>query len=348
MKSDAARAPFIACLGAAALFGASTPASKLALGPLEPLVLAGLLYLGAALAVLPFSRRGGSPQARRRPQSLRRMAGVALFGGILGPALMLWGLRLAPAASVSLWLNLETVGTALLGWLFFKEHMDGRTWLSVGLVTTSSVALAAPEGFGLALPALLLTGAALCWGLDNNLTAVIDGFTPEQSTLVKGLVAGAVNLGLGLALGGALPSVTVVLGALLIGALGYGASLVLYVRGAQLLGATRSQMIFSTAPLWGVGLAWGFLGEPILMSQLLAAGLLAAALWLTLREDHAHPHHHPAEVHTHWHTHGDGHHDHTHVGLPTWVWHSHEHGHEAVSHEHVHRPDLHHRHVHGG
>jgi drug/metabolite transporter (DMT)-like permease len=38
-------------LGAAALFGASTPAAKLLLRDLSPLMLSALLYLGAAIAL---------------------------------------------------------------------------------------------------------------------------------------------------------------------------------------------------------------------------------------------------------------------------------------------------------
>jgi drug/metabolite transporter (DMT)-like permease len=110
---------------------------------------------------------------------------------------------------------------------------------------------------------LLIASACACWGLDNNLTALIDGFTPAQCTLVKGLVAGAFNFGLGLRFGGGPPSATLVAGALVVGAFGYGLSLVLYIAGAQQLGAARSQMIFSTAPFWGVAISWALLSEPM-------------------------------------------------------------------------------------
>lgn len=347
MTRSADRAvPIAWCLLSAALFGASTPASKLLLDGIGPLTLAGLLYLGAALATLPFARRGGSAVRRRDPRNVRRLAGAVLFGGVLGPVALLVGLRTSPSASVSLWLNLETTATALLAWAFFKENLGPRGWAANGLVVVAGVLLAAPDGFTVAPAALLVVVACVCWGIDNNLTAVIDGYTPEQTTLAKGAGAGAVNLTLGLWLEGALPGVTGVIGGLIVGALAYGASIVLYIRGAQQLGATRSQMLFATAPFLGVGAAWLVLGEPVLGVQVAAGLLMACALAVLLADHHAHEHVHPAQVHTHAHRHDDGHHDHEHPDLPAEVWHTHEHAHERVVHRHPHVPDLHHRHAH--
>lgn len=338
--------PLVACITAAVLFGVSSPASKALLASLSPLTLAGLLYLGAAVGVFPFALRGGSATARRSRKNVARLGGVALFGGALGPVLLLMGLSQAPAASVSLWLNLETPATALLGWLFFREHLDKRVVVAVILVTIASALLAGASGAALVPAALLVAGGCLCWGLDNNLSASIDGFTPAQSTLAKGLAAGTVNLALGFAVGAPLPRALDVGAALLLGSLAYGASIVLYVRAAQQLGAVRSQLVFSSAPFFGVLVAWVALREPVLATQLAAAALMLAAIALLHRERHAHEHTHEAMTHTHWHRHDDGHH-HDHVHDPPVVGgHVHEHVHEATTHAHVHRPDLHHRHTH--
>lgn len=331
-------APALWCLLAAALFGASTPVSKALLGDLGPLSLAGLLYLGAALATAPFARgdwdRG----------ELRRLLGAVVFGGVLGPVLVLMGLRAAPAGSVALWLNLEAPATALLGAMFFREHMGARALGAAALTWIASVLLAAPSGWSAAGPALLVALGCLAWGLDNNLTAVIERLTPAQTTFAKGLVAGGVNLGLGLWLEGTPGAAGPVIGAIGLGTLAYGASIVLYVAGAQQLGATRAQMIFATAPFWGVLLAW--LGEPVLAEQVVAGALMALALALVYGERHAHVHMHVQVRHRHWHRHDDGHHEHEHSDGPASGWHSHEHEHAPVTHAHPHRPDLHHRHAH--
>lgn len=337
--------PLLWCLLAAALFGASTPAAKLLTAAMGPLLLSGILYLGAALAVCPWvvggARRVASDRANRW-----RLAGAVVFGGMLGPVCLLTALRVANAGSVSLWLNLETVATAVLARAFFKEHLAPRTWTAVGLVVLASVLLApgTPAG-GVAVVWVGL--ACLAWGLDNNLTALIDTYSPAQITFAKGSVAGVVNLSLGMLFDPASLTWSAAGMGLLVGALGYGASLLLYVAGAQHLGATRSQLLFSSAPLWGLGLAWLALGEPVLAAQLTAVPLMALAMWLWHRERHEHPHTHAALTHRHWHRHDDGHHQHSHeAAVLPGAWHSHEHTHEQLEHEHAHRPDLHHRHEH--
>jgi drug/metabolite transporter (DMT)-like permease len=341
-EGERSAAPILWCVIAAALFGASTPASKPLVSQLGPLLLSGILYLGAALAVAPWALRDLRRLRAVHGPSLARLLGAVAFGGVVGPVLLLSGLALAPAGSVSLWLNLETVATAVLAWLFFREHIGVSTWLAVGLIVAASVLLwpGIPQG---GIAAALVGLACVAWGLDNNLTAVIDRFTPAQITFAKGLVGGFINIGLGLAFSPGSPTVPAVGFALLIGALGYGASLLLYIAGAQHLGATRSQLVFSTAPLWGLALAWVALGEPVQPAQLAAAGLMGVAIWLWKGERHSHAHAHRRVTHSHRHRHDD-HHEHEHIDTG---WHSHEHTHEPIEHEHVHRPDLHHRHSHG-
>ena len=339
---------FASALAAAALFGASTPLCKPLVAQLGATTLAGLLYLGAALALAPLALRDGLAPFAQRGVNLARLAGVVAFGGALAPVLLLAALERAAAGSVALWLNLEVVATALLARAFFHEHLGARGALAILLVCGASVLLALPaHAQGAPASALFLVlGACVCWALDNNWTSRIDSFTPAQSTFAKGLVAGSVNLGLGLA--GASPFTLATAGrALALGAVCYGLSLVLLVAAAQRLGAARSQLAFATASLWGVALAWGLLGEPVLPVQLAAAALMALALVLLAREAHGHWHHHDAVRHRHWHRHDDGHHAHEHPeGRAPRRGHSHEHSHLAQAHAHPHAPDLHHRHSH--
>jgi len=213
-------------------------------------------------------------------------------------------------------------------------------------VVAAGVWLSFPEQMALNPGAIWVLLACFCWGIDNHVTAVIDGYTPTQTTCVKGLVAGGFNAGLAFSLSQSWGDSTVVLGGLAIGVLCYGASMVLYVAGAQQLGATRAQMIFASAPYWGLVAAWLVVGEPILMAQLGGTVLMVVALFVLHREKHAHPHVHPAIQHIHWHRHGDGHHDHDHSGLQRgfFGWHIHLHEHEEQEHDHPHGSDLHHRH----
>ena len=333
----------------AALFGVATPASKMLLEELTPFQLAGLLYLGAALAVAPIALRQGGLMAPIHADTKTRMRllGAVVFGGILGPLALLFGLRLAQAASVSLWLNLELAATAALGVWIFHDHLGRRGWLGVAAALLASALLAwDPNAAGLAAGGLVLV-ACLCWGMDNHLTALIDGISPSQSTLWKGLVAGSVNLAIGVWLQPFSTGAPELLAALLVGALSYGASIVLYIHAAQNLGATRAQVLFACAPLFGVALSVVALGEPLTLIHVLAAPLFAIGVGFLLLENHAHDHVHDAISHDHTHRHDDAHHTHEHDGLPATIRHTHLHDHDATRHRHPHWPDLHHRHAHG-
>src|SRR2546425_11289909 len=112
-------------LAAALLFGASTPVAKILLGQVDPILLAGLLYLGSGsgLALWWWLRfrfqRGDSPEASLQLSDLPWLAGAILAGGIVGPVLLMVGLTLTPASSASLLLNLEGVFTAVVAWFVF-------------------------------------------------------------------------------------------------------------------------------------------------------------------------------------------------------------------------------------
>jgi drug/metabolite transporter (DMT)-like permease len=263
---------------------------------------------------------------------------------------LLLSLEAATASSVSLWLNLETVGTAVLAWLFFKEDMGVRAWIATALVVSGGLLLALPFEAASMAALAWIAAAALCWGLDNNVTSLIDGLTPAQSTLVKGIVAGSVNLGLGLSIEGPLDlgpeGVQLLLASLAVGGLGYGLSIALYVRSAQHLGATRSQLIFAAAPFLGLVLSWFIVGEEIRLVHLVAGAGMAVGITLMMKAKHSHHHVHESMVHTHSHRHDDGHHNHEHPGQDPSHRHTHEHEHEPMEHDHIHRPDLHHRHDH--
>jgi drug/metabolite transporter (DMT)-like permease len=340
--------PFILALIAAALFGAATPLSKSLLANLGPFQLSGLLYLGAAAGVAPLViGRGQLTAPWRMPSRTQRLLwGAILFGGVLGPVLLLFGLRLAAAASVSIWLNLEAVATALLGFFVFHDRLGRNGWIGALGILLSALLLTWGEGAAGWQAGLLVALACTCWGLDNHLTALIDGITPAQSTFWKGLLAGLANLGIGFFVEPWGASGMQVGLALLTGVFAYGISITLYIGAAQALGATRSQLVFSTAPYFGIALSVLLLGESISPQQWAAALLVGISVVLLTIEWHSHDHDHPVFEHEHWHEHGEGHHDHRHGGEPAPKGHSHPHNHPPLIHAHHHWPDLHHRHEH--
>ena len=330
----------------ALLFGASTPASKVLLTSLAPFQLAGLLYLGAAIAMAPrvvLERRRGTRMVFDRANALR-LGGAVLFGGLLGPVLLLSALRLTLASSVSLLLNLEMVATAVLGAALFREHLGRSGWLGVAGVAAAGAILAGGGSWPGVLAALLVAAACVCWGLDNHLTALIDGITPARSTLVKGAVAGATNLAIGIA-NDPLTAAPEPIGlALLVGGVCYGASIALYIASSHELGATRAQAVFATAPFVGAVLSFALLNEPIGLAHAAAALLLLPSVASLFWSQHTHSHVHEPLEHIHSHHHEDGHHLHDHPSWPAGARHVHAHRHERLVHAHPHWPDVHHRH----
>ncbi len=335
--------PFLLATAAAALFGAASPLCKALLTDSGPFILAGLLYVGAALAAASGSA-GLSGVLKMSGANKLRLAGAVAAGGIAGPALLMIALKSAPAASISLWLNLELPATALLGFLVFKDALGRLGFLGAALALLASAMLS--WTWEASLSCGLVALACLCWGLDNHLTALIDQLSPKQTTFIKGAVSGSFNIAAGAMLAETFPGAAHALEAVLIGALCYGLSMILYVHSAQRLGATRSQMLFSSAPLFGVALAVALLGESFGLKELAAALLYILAALLLLVERHAHVHTHEAAEHTHSHRHDDGHHQHSHPETPASTRHSHCHRHEPITHFGAHLPDMHHRHTH--
>lgn len=340
--------PLATALLAALLFGAAAPASKALLQALPTFQLAGLLYLGAAIGVIPLlikQRKFSFPWDLDRKTAYRLLGAIGL-GGVLGPLLLLFGLSLASAASVSLWLNLELIATVILGFLIFRDELHFAGWsASLGIVAAATL-LSFSEGHAGIKAGLLVGAACFCWGLDNHFTALITAITPAQTTFWKGMVAGIVNLSIGTQLDPYAATFQLTTAAILVGIFSYGFSLVLYIASAQKLGAARSQIIFSSSPFFGVILAALFLTESIYPAQVIAMVIIVISLALLFFEKHHHLHHHQAIAHEHWHHHDDGHHDHSFPGMPRPIYDSHRHEHRATSHAHQHWPDPQHRHGH--
>jgi drug/metabolite transporter (DMT)-like permease len=336
---------------AAALFGGSTPFVKLLIGETSPLVLAGLLYLGSGLGLATTRLlRDRAWQASGLSRSdWPWFAGAIGFGGILGPFLLVLGLTSTGAGTASLLLNLEAVLTAGLAWVVFKEHADRRVVAGMTLIVAGGVALSWPSGeagVGELSGPLAIMGACLCWAIDNNLTRKVSASDALFIAGAKGLVAGAVSLGLALGLGHALPAWPQAGVTMLVGLLGYGLSLVFFVRALRELGTSRTGAYFSTAPFVGAALSILLLGEAMPPPFWVAAVLMGLGVWLHLGERHGHEHTHESMMHGHEHTH-DEHHQHVH----DFPWdgrepHSHPHAHPPLRHSHGHFPDIHHRHRH--
>jgi drug/metabolite transporter (DMT)-like permease len=351
---QSARWRAIGCaLASAALFGASTPLAKLLLGATTPLVLASVLYLGSGIGLLGWLglRRmlGRPPGGRLAPRSDYPWLGAAIAaGGVVAPVLLVFGLVRTEAATASLLLNLESVLTAAIAWVAFRENVDRRVFVGMMAIVAGGLLLSwqeVPRGGGVAGP-LFIAAACLAWALDNNFTRRVSGGDAVTIACLKGLIAGSVNLALAFGLGAPLPPANVLAAAGLVGFFGYGVSLVLFIVALRHLGAARTGAYFSVAPFFGAVLALALLGDQTTVFFWTAAVLMALGVWLHVSERHEHSHVHEPMEHSHLHVH-DAHHQHEHVpGSDEREPHTHRHRHGRLQHAHPHYPDLHHRHGH--
>ncbi|TAL76509.1 MAG: DMT family transporter [Burkholderiaceae bacterium] len=339
-----------AALGAALLFGASTPFAKQLVGSMPPVLLAGLLYLGSGVGLWAFRI------LRKRTLDVPHMTGREWFwlfgaiisGGILGPVLLMLGLTYTSASQASLLLNLEAVLTAILAWVVFRENANRRIVIGMFLIVAGGVLLALPQNgiltSGGTLGNLAVAGACLCWALDNNLTRKVSATDATFLAGTKGLVAGVTNTGIAFALGYSPSAWPLTVESMAVGLAGYGVSLVLFVLALRGLGAARTGAYFSTAPFVGAAIAIMGYGESTSTAFWIAAMLMAAGVWLHLTERHDHMHTHEPLHHNHSHVH-DEHHQHRHaVPWDGTEPHTHLHQHEAITHRHPHYPDIHHQH----
>jgi drug/metabolite transporter (DMT)-like permease len=353
MKVDDRTRGIMAALLAAALFGASTPFSKLLLGRIDPLLLAGLLYLGSGVGLAGgiglrrlLGKNNNEVGLQRPDWPWLGLAVVA--GGIVAPILLLFGLRVTPASSASLLLNLEGVLTALLAWFVFKENFDRRIFVGMATILAGGVLLSWQWRVALGVPwgSLGICGACLCWAIDNNLTRKVSAANPMHVAAIKGLVAGAVNVALAIATGATIPGTPEIVAAGIVGLLSYGVSLTGFVLALRHIGTARTGAYFSTAPFIGAVLSLIILHEQPSALFWVAGSLMAVGVWLHLTERHAHSHRHQAMTHEHLHSH-DEHHQHVHQPTdPPGEPHSHVHHHPELTHTHPHYPDIHHRHRH--
>jgi drug/metabolite transporter (DMT)-like permease len=345
-------------LMAALLFGVSAPLAKILLGQTSPWLLAALLYLGSGLGLWVVRRLQGAAPVHLTRRDWGWLAGAILTGGVAGPVLLMTGLAGMSASQSSLLLNAESVLTAVLAWVVFKESVDRRIALGMAAIVAGALVLSWP-GAGPAAeqakvahnsalwPSLAVLGACLAWAVDNNLTRKVALNDAGFIAMTKGLSAGATNLALALALGATWPDWHITASAAVLGFLSYGASLTLFVLALRHLGASRTGAYFSVAPFFGALVSVLLLHEPVTVQLLAAAGLMAIGVWLHLSEDHVHEHHHEPMEHEHEHVHDEHHqHDHDGVDAQPGVPHRHPHRHRPLTHRHAHFPDAHHRHGH--
>lgn len=334
---------------AAALYAVNVPFSKILLQHAAPTMMAAFLYLGAGLGLLACRlagrRLGRAPAAPPLTKKELPYTAAMVVLDIAAPILLLLGVERTTSANVSLLNNFEIVVTALIALAVFGEALSRRLWAAIGLVTLAS-AILGWEGGGLVFNqgSLLVLGACVCWGLENNCTKMLSEKSPTEIVTIKGCFSGVGSLTVALLLGERLPPAGWLPVILLLGFVSYGLSISLYIMAQKELGAAKTSAYYSIAPFLGVAFSMLLLGERPGARFYAALVIMAASTWLMVRDSiklqhthahvhvHSHPHQHGGLVHTHPHEHT---HSHLHVHLEDAESHLHAHR-ELAGHDHSH------------
>jgi len=278
-------------IAAAMLFGLNAPFSKLLLKQVAPELMAALLYIGTGLgmSVLFLATARNEQQIREKNLDWADMPWLAgmIVLDIAAPILLMLGLSSVSAEATSLLVNFEIVATMLVALIIFKEKVSLRLWVAITLVVLASLLLSVQGNLSslkLSTGALLILGATLCWGFENNITRRLSGKNPIQIVVVKGFGSGFGALlvafisrqtqgtGLGIVL------------AMLLGFVAYGLSIYFYIRAQRELGAAKTSAFYSTAPFFGVLISLILFRDLPSVQFWVALGIMVIATGLTAKD----------------------------------------------------------------
>ncbi len=326
----------IYAIAAACFYALNVPCSKILLSELSPVFLAGLLYLGAGTGVgimYLFHFRKEDKSERLNKSDLPYTIGMVLLD-IIAPILLMLGVKYGTSGNASLLGNFEIVATTLIAMLIFKEKVTWRLWTAILLITASSIILTfeSTDGMNFSVGSLLVLGATLCWGLENNCTRKISEKSTYQIVTIKGLGSGIGSLALSFITGETKFILKYIPFALLLGFVAYGLSIFTYIRAQKVLGAAKTSSYYSIAPFIGVFLAFILLHEKLSAQYFIALLVMivgtAFVVYDTLLRAHQHEH-----SHTFTHIHDGATHTHT-------IVHTHLHKHFVTDEKHDHHHSM--------
>lgn len=266
-------------IAAAVFYALNVPCSKMLLDKVAPTYMAAFLYLGAGIGVgimYLFHHNSEEPGERLEKKDMPYTVGMVLLD-IIAPILLMLGVKLGTSANASLLGNFEIVATTLIALLIFNEKISKKLWAAIGLITLSSIILSfgGKGSFTFSVGSLLVLGATVCWGLENNCTRSISDKSTYQIVTIKGFGSGTGSLIVALIIGEQLPDIKFILPAVLLGYVAYGLSIFTYIRAQKTLGAAKTSAYYAIAPFIGA-----FLSFVILKDSLTAAYIIALTVMI--------------------------------------------------------------------
>lgn len=242
---------------AAALYAISAPVSKLLLEKLPPTLLAAFLYLGAGIGILFINLISCKIKKEHTELPLVKKDLPYIIGMIIldvaAPIFLMMGLTMTSAANASLLNNFEIVATSIIALLLFHEKISKRLWVSIVLVTISSILISVNgmSSFAFSKGSFFVLLACVCWGFENNCTRMLADKNPLHIVIIKGFFSGSCSLLIGLFMGERVNNLGCIIVALILGFVSYGLSIFFYIHAQRHLGASKTSTYYAIAPFFG-------------------------------------------------------------------------------------------------
>lgn len=274
---------------AALFYALNAPLSKVLLGDVPPGMMASLLYLGAGVGMLlltPVRRMAGlAPQEHLGRRDLPYTIGMIVLD-VAAPVLLMYGLRLTSPANASLLNNFEIVATSVIALVIFRERISRRLWLGILTVMAASALLSLEDMSSLSFStgSLMVLGACVCWGFENNCTRMMSHADPLEIVVIKGLGSGAGAMLVALLSRESLPAWGLIPLVMLLGFVSYGLSVYFYVYAQRSLGAAKTGAYDAIAPFAGVAISFLIFRENPGLRFFIALPLMLLGTWLTASE----------------------------------------------------------------
>jgi drug/metabolite transporter (DMT)-like permease len=280
---------YLSVLFAAVLFGSVFSLAKVPLTTIDPLALTAIVYTISGLALIPFAK--GSFKFERRDDYFYVLV-ITIFGGILAPVLLMYGLQQTAASTAAILTNGEIVFTIALSSIFFGEKPRGRVGLFavvlvvIGLIIATTEDLQALETIvQLNAGNIMILASMFMWAIDNNVSRRLTSTaSPAKIAMVKSLAGGLVMIMVVLALGkgNIITAIKFDIWILIVGMsiAGFGGALLLFLEGIKRIGTVKTMSMFSLTPIFGIVIAALGLGESINVFQGIATGLIIVGIIL--------------------------------------------------------------------
>ena len=204
------------------------------------------------------------------------------------------GLTHASASDAALIANGEIFFSVLLAVMFFRERLRVVGWVAILLVLAGMVIITTNLNFTdftlqqIHYKDMLLILSMLFWGLDNNLSRYLaQKMDVANIVQIKSAIGGVMLLAIALLVFRVDINLETdhIVPILVLGSVGFAASLFFFLQGLKRIGTVRTITIFSMSSVFGLVAASVFLAEQISWYQIMAAGIMILGIYLVNRKD---------------------------------------------------------------